>query len=121
MSPGTVVSHCGWVRWRILSSAPPSMSPKLGVCVMFTTLKIAAFTGVFLTGLFGPDRTGLAGAPQQARSEHSAHGGILATAYGLRFEVLFYPSGTRVFPLDSSGGAVDTSRLAGSATFYHPN
>ena len=70
---------------------------------MFTTLKIAAFTGVFLTGLFGPDRIGLAGAQQQTGPEHSARGGILATADGLRFEILFFPTGARVFPLDGSG------------------
>jgi len=88
---------------------------------MFTTLKIAAFTGVFLTGLFGPDRVGLAGAQQQAGPEHSARGGIVATADGLRFEVLFFPTGARVFPLDNSGSPVNTSRLVGTATFYHPN
>src|SRR5271157_4175041 len=86
---------------------------KGGESLMFTTLKIAAFTGVFLTGLLGPDRTGLAGAQQQTGPEHSARGGIVATAEGLRFEVLFFPTGARVFPLDNSGSPVNTSRLVG--------
>ncbi|MFO0890941.1 MAG: hypothetical protein U0790_17580 [Isosphaeraceae bacterium] len=88
---------------------------------MFTTLRLVTFAGLFLTGLVGPDRAGFAGAQQPKTPEHSARGGILATAEGLRFEVLFFPTGARVFPLDNSQGPVDTSRLAGTATFYHPN
>jgi len=88
---------------------------------MFTTLKIAASTGVFVTGLLGADRTGLAGAQLQKAPEHSVRGGIVATADGLRFEVLFFPTGARVFPLDNSGSPINTSRLVGTATFYHPN
>ncbi len=88
---------------------------------MLTTFKIAAFTGVILTSLFGPDRIGLAGTQQQAGLEHSARGGIVSTADGFRFEVLFFPTGARVFPLDSTGSPVNTSQLVGNATFYHPN
>jgi hypothetical protein len=88
---------------------------------MRSTLKIVAMVGVVLTSLFGNDRIGLVGAQEQPKLTKSSRGGLLATADGHRFEVFFYPTGARVFPLDDAGGSVNTSRLAGSATFFHPD
>ena len=74
--------------------------------------------GGLLTSLFGLDRARLAGAEQETKVSHSRRGGILVAAEGYRFEVFFYPTGVRVFPLDAAGNAVDTSRLTASATVY---
>jgi hypothetical protein len=38
-----------------------------------------------------------------------------------RFEVFYYTTGLRVFLEDSAGSPIDASKLAGDATFYHPN
>jgi hypothetical protein len=35
--------------------------------------------------------------------------------------VLFYPTGVRVFAQERAGAAIDSAKLGGSATFYHPN
>ena len=38
-----------------------------------------------------------------------------------QFEVFFYPSGLRVFPMDAAGTPIEAAGLRGTATFYHPN
>ena len=88
---------------------------------MYPKLKTVAIVGVVLTGMFGHDRLGVVVAQEETKLARSSRGGLLATADGHRFEVFFYPTGARVFPLDEAGGSVNTSRLAGSATFYHPD
>ena len=88
---------------------------------MRSVLKTIVILGGLLTSLFGLDRARLAGAEQETKVSHSRRGGILVAAEGYRFEVFFYPTGVRVFPLDAAGNAVDTSRLTASATFYHSN
>ena len=88
---------------------------------MYPKLKTAAAMGVVLTGLFGLVRTGMVGAQEETEFPKSPRGGILATAEGHRFEIFFFPTGARVFPLDGTGKPTDASRLAGGATFYHPN
>ena len=88
---------------------------------MYPKLKTAATVGVVLTGLFGLVRTGMVSAQEETEIPRSSRGGILATAEGHRFEIFFYPTGARVFPLDGTGKPTDASRLAGGATFYHPN
>lgn len=72
-----------------------------------------ALGGLILAGM------GLAsGGPVQDRSPS---GGLLAEAGSYRFEVFFYPTGVRVHPQDKGGTPMDVSKLAGTATFYHPN
>lgn len=59
-----------------------------------------------------------AGAQVGAKSER---GGILAKAGSHTFEVFFYPTGVRVFPVDAAGKPVDTSKSSALAIFYHPS
>ena len=87
---------------------------------MRSVLKTIVILGGLLTSLFGLDRARLAGAEQETKVSHSRRGGILVAAEGHRFEVFFYPTGVRVFPLDAAGNAVDTSRLTASATVSYP-
>ena len=88
---------------------------------MYPKLKTAATVGVVLTGLLAFFRSGLVSAQEETEIPKSSRGGILATAEGHRFEIFFFPTGARVFPLDGTGKPTDASRLAGGATFYHPN
>ena len=64
-------------------------------------------------------------APRSAQEESkpvkSARSGALAKTTRHQFEVFFYTTGLRVFPLDSAGSPLDASKLTGTATFYHPN
>ncbi len=57
----------------------------------------------------------------QSETARSARGGLLARTDHYRVEVFFYRTGVRVFPADRAGVPLDVSRLAGTATFYHPN
>src|SRR5271157_62756 len=88
---------------------------------MRRVLKIIVVVGSLLTGLAGLDRARLVGVEEETKFSHTKRGGILVAAEGYRFEVFFYRTGVRVFPLDNAGNAVDTSRLTASATFYHSN
>ena len=87
---------------------------------MRSVLKTIVILGGLLTSLFGLDRARLVGAEQETKVSHSRRGGILVAAEGHRFEVFFYPTGVRVFPLDAAGNAVDTSRLTASVTVSYP-
>lgn len=51
----------------------------------------------------------------------SARGGLLARTEHHQFEVFFYETGVRVFPLDRAGMPIDASALSATVTFYHPN
>jgi hypothetical protein len=92
----------------------------MGGIIMRSVLKTILILGGLLTSLFGLDRARLAGAEQETKVSHSRRGGILVAAEGHRFEVFFYPTGVRVFPLDAAGNAVDTSGLTASATVSYP-
>ena len=92
-----------------------------GESTMYPKLKTVATVGVVLTGLIGLALSGMARAREETEFPKSPRGGILATAEGHRFEIFFYPTGVRVFPLDGTGKPTDASRLSGGATFYHPN
>ena len=61
------------------------------------------------------------GAQEATKPAKSARGGLLAKVDSHHFEVLFYPTGVRVFLQDHTGATVDASQFAGTATFYHPN
>ncbi len=69
-------------------------------------------------GFIPPDR---ADAQEEARVAKSARGGLVAESERHRFEVFFYPTGVRVFGEDAAGTPLDASKLAATATFYHPN
>jgi hypothetical protein len=86
---------------------------------MRTVLKIV-IVGVLLTSLFGLGRASLAGAEEETKLSYSSRGGILVATAVHRFEVFFYPTGVRVFPLDAAANTVDTSRLTASATVSYP-
>jgi len=92
----------------------------MGGIIMRSVLKTIVILGGLLTSLFGLDRARLAGAEQETKVSHSRRGGILVAAEGHRFEVFFYPTGVRVFPLDAAGNALDTSRLTASVTVSYP-
>ncbi|QEH31814.1 hypothetical protein OJF2_02790 [Aquisphaera giovannonii] len=91
-----------------------------------TFLALAAFTlagvGQPLAPAQGPSPSP-SPSPRPSSSEpaRSARGGLVATTPAHRFEVFFYRSGVRVFGQAPGGQAVDLSRAAGTATFYHPN
>ena len=48
-------------------------------------------------------------------------GGLLATTTQHQFKAYFYSTGVRLFPLTNAGQPVDISKVAASATFFHPN
>lgn len=83
--------------------------------------KVAALAGVFALAIaWSSGRFGLADA-QEPTVAKSARGGLLAKSAHNQFEVLFFPTGLRLFPLDSAGHGIDASKLTATATFYHPN
>ena len=88
---------------------------------MRPALKAAVLAGIVLASTWGPSRNGLVVAQEEVKPAKSARGGLLAKADQHQFEVFFYPTGVRVFPQGEAGTAVGTSKLAGTATFYHPN
>jgi hypothetical protein len=85
---------------------------------MRRALRLVALAGVALFGAWAVGRTD---GQQASEPATSARGGALAKTARHRFEVFFYTTGLRVFPVDSVGTAIDASRLTGTATFYHPN
>lgn len=89
---------------------------------MRPALKRIALAGVVaLASAWAPGRVGEADAQEGATPAKSARGGLLAKSERHQFEVIFYPTGVRVFTRTSSGAAVDSSKLAATATFFHPN
>lgn len=78
--------------------------------------------GIFaLADACGIDRIGSVEAREESKPAWSARGGLLARARHSQFEVFFYTTGLRVFPLGAGGVPLDASKLSGTATFYHPN
>ena len=55
--------------------------------------------------------------------EHGAplHGGKVAMTKEYHFEAVFTKDGLKVYPRTHEDKPLDASRLAGTATFYHPN
>ena len=49
------------------------------------------------------------------------HGGKVAMTKEYHFEVVFAKDGLRVYPRSHEDTPVNTSKLTGTATFYHPN
>lgn len=85
-------------------------------------LKVVALAGGFaLTIAWSSGRIGVAAVQEEPTVARSARGGLLAKSAGNQFEVFFYPTGLRLFPRSSTGAALDTSGVSGTATFYHPN
>jgi hypothetical protein len=74
-----------------------------------------------LASAWGASPIGSVMADEGSKVVKSTRGGAVATAESYRFEVFFYTTGLRLFPRNSAGAPIDTSRLTGTATFYHPN
>ncbi len=57
------------------------------------------------------------------RHKHGAplHGGKVAMTKEYHFEVVFAKAGVKVYPRTHQDKPLDASRLAGTATFYHPD
>lgn len=54
--------------------------------------------------------------------DHGApHGGTVVRSQARQFEVVFTPSGVQVYPLTQDKKPVDSSKLTGTVTFYHPS
>lgn len=89
---------------------------------MHAPLKVVALAGVVaLSGAWPSNRIGVADAREEPAVVRSARGGLIAKTARNQFEVFFYPTGLRIFPLDSAGTPIAASKLTGMATFYHPN
>ena len=86
-----------------------------------TWKKTLAVLGVSLA--FGLGSTGLSKAQDGHEHKHGAplHGGKVAMTQEYHFEVVFAKDGLTVFPRSHEDKPIDTSRLIGTATFYHPN
>ncbi len=82
--------------------------------------KSVLIAGVLLTTLLAMDRARLIGAEEEARISHSKRGGILVATEGYQFEVFFYPTGVRVFPMDADEHPLDCSKLIANATVCYP-
>ena len=76
---------------------------------------------LLLGGVLSLDFTGMAGAADEPGLPRSERGGVVAKAGNYQFEVFFYPTGVRVFPVSAAGAPVDVARLTATATFFHPN
>lgn len=78
--------------------------------------RLTTFAGIFAIAL---------GAIARAHDGHDhgapLHGGKVAMTKEHHFEVVFAKDGLRVFPRSHEDQPVDASRLAGTATFYHPS
>ncbi len=84
--------------------------------------KVVALAGIVALAIaWSIGRVGIAGAQEEPAVARSARGGLIAKTARNQFEVFFYPTGLRIFPLDSAGAPIVASKLAGMATFYHPN
>jgi hypothetical protein len=75
--------------------------------------RLTTFAGIFALGTLARAHDG---------HDHGAplHGGKVAMTKEYHFEVVFAKDGLRVFPRSHEDQPVDASRLAGTATFYHP-
>ncbi len=89
---------------------------------MRPTLKMMPLASfLLLGGILSSGQFGAVGAQEETKATKSARGGTLAKTSRNQFEVFYYPTGLRVYPLDSAGSPIDAAKLSGTATFYHPN
>ncbi len=65
--------------------------------------------------------TGLASADDGHKHGAPLHGGKVAMTAEYHFEVVFAKDGLKVYPRSHEDKPVDTSRLTGTATFFHPS
>jgi hypothetical protein len=81
--------------------------------LLFATIGTALVSGLALP----------ASAMAQERHDHGMprHSGIIATTKAYQFEVIFTKDGVKVFPRTHEDKPLNTSKLSGTATFYHPN
>jgi hypothetical protein len=77
---------------------------------------LAGLAGAAVLVGFGP-----AWSQQESPLVKSPRGGLITQSGQRRFEVFFFPTGVRVDPQGPAGEPVDVSRVAATATFYHPN
>lgn len=77
---------------------------------------LAGLVGASVIVGFGP-----AWSQSESPPVKSARGGLIAKSGQHRFEVFFFPTGVRVYPQGPAGEPVDVTRVAATATFYHPN
>ena len=99
------------------------LSRMSGESVMRSTLKIvAAMAGVVLTGLFGLDRTRAGRRPGGNETYQVLAGRLARHRRWAPVRGLLLPDRGAGLPARRCRkAAVNTSRLAGSATFYHPD
>ena len=76
---------------------------------------------LLLGGVLSFDFTGLVMAGDEPGLPRSDRGGVVAKVGNYQFEVFFYPTGVRVFPMTAADATVDVARLTATATFFHPN
>ena len=89
---------------------------------MHQTLKVMPLaSALLLAAVLSTGQDALAGAQDESKPARSARGGLLAQSGQHQFEIFFYTTGLRVFPLNSAGTPIDVSHLTGTAMFYHPN
>ena len=88
---------------------------------MRCSLMSVVVSGMVCACLAGPGMVRRGNAQDEPKIIWSSRGGMLTTVEGHRFEVFFYPTGVRVFPMDETGKPMDVRRLSGQATFFHPN
>ena len=88
---------------------------------MHQTLKVMPLaSALLLAAVLSTGQDCLARAQDESKPARSARGGLLAQSGQHQFEIFFYTTGLRVFPLNSVGRPIDASKLTGTATFYHP-
>ena len=84
--------------------------------------KMLSLASVLMLGVAMPvAHFTVARAQDETKPSKSARGGLLVKTAKNQFEVFFYSTGLRLFPLDSAGHLIDASKIAATATFYHPN
>ena len=88
---------------------------------MRPAFKLVAVLSVAIGVAWHEARLGRVEAQESAVAMKSVRGGLLAKTAHHQFEVFFYPTGVRVFAQDHSGVPLDATKLAATATFYHPN
>jgi hypothetical protein len=71
--------------------------------------------------MFGPGHSGTARAQERHSHDVPLHGGKVAMTKAYQFEVVFTRDGVKVYPRTHEDKPLDTSKLSGTATFYHPN
>jgi hypothetical protein len=71
--------------------------------------------------VFGLGLSATATAQDHRSHDVPLHGGKVAMTKAYHFEVVFAKDGAKVYPRTHQDKPLDTSKLSGTATFYHPN